>query len=95
MAQMNVELYNALRKAGAPDDSAELAAKSVAEAADFAAIRKDIGDIKADLSGVKGSLDLLKRVIGVGMPILLAILVILLNAVLTIAQKIPGPGPAS
>ena len=53
MAKTNVELCNALRKAGAPDDDAELAAKSVAEINDVAEATKRLDSIDRGVHGLE------------------------------------------
>jgi hypothetical protein len=55
MMQIIVELYDALKAAGAPEDKAQAAAASVlpATANRFDKIDSDLAALKADLSGVK------------------------------------------
>lgn len=61
MSAMIVEVYNAFRKAGVPDDEAQAAAKALSEShrADLSALA-----MKADLSESK--VEIIKGVIGIG-----------------------------
>ena len=53
MSTMNVEIYSALIEAGASEDKAKDAAKSVAD------YQKDINDVKGDLKLIKWGIGLI------------------------------------
>ncbi len=53
MSTMNAEIYSALIEAGASEDKAKDAAKSVAD------YQKDINDVKADLKLIKWGIGLI------------------------------------
>lgn len=53
MSTMNVEIYSALIEAGASENKAKEAAKSVAD------YQKDINDVKADLKLIKWGIGLI------------------------------------
>lgn len=61
MATMVVELFAALKSAGAPEEQATAAARVVAErdavdevGQDIADIKRDLGDLKVRMAGVEG-----------------------------------------
>jgi hypothetical protein len=73
---MIVELYEALKAAGAPDDKAQAAAKVLANTDDrFNRVDSDLGAVRVELATVKAELAMVKWiVIGVGFGVLLLIL---------------------
>ena len=76
MATMIVELYEALKAAGAPDDKAQAAAKVLANTDErFNRVDADLGIVRVELATVKAELAMVKWIVsGVGFGVMLLVL---------------------
>ncbi len=76
MSTMILEVYDALKAAGAPEDKAQLAATVLANSDNrFDKVDSEIGSMKIDLAVVKAELAVVKSLIsGIGFGVLLLVL---------------------
>ncbi|TAJ78933.1 MAG: integrase [Gallionellaceae bacterium] len=76
MSTMIIEVYDAFKSAGAPEEKAQAAAKAIAD------YDNRFNKIEADLGGIKGELSALKMMVGIVIALNMAIIGLIVNTII-------------